>query len=370
MRVLIFSTAYYPFVGGAEVAVKEITDRLGQDIEFDLITAKLGPKLDNIQKINAVTVYRVGWGVPILDKLWVPFGGALLALKLKKKKPYDAFWCIMASYSSGAAYISNILSQKKTPIILTLQEGDSEEHLRFRWLGLIDLSWRLALTRTTILTAISNYLLERGRQFGFVGGAVLIPNGVNVKKFEVPHTNREDGRVVLITASRLSVKNGIEDVINALPLLPDNVIFKILGTGELEDELKNKVEIMNLKGRVDFAGFVDHSQMPHHFSRADIFIRPSLSEGMGNSFLEAMAAKLPIIGTPVGGIPDFLNNEETGLFCKPNDPQSIVEVVKKLIDNPNLREKLIANGSALVKEKYDWNLIAKEMKDKVFDTVL
>ena len=88
---------------------------------------------------------------------------------------------------------------------------------------------------------------------------------------------------------------------------------------------------------------------------------------MGNSFIEAMAAGLPIIATPVGGIPDFLKDGETGLFCKVKDPKSIAEQVERLMNDDILRQKLKENGQKLVREKYDWNLIAKEMKSQVFD---
>jgi len=60
-KILIFSTAYCPFVGGAEVAVKEITDRLGEDFEFDMITARLDNSLPRYEKIGNVDVHRVGF---------------------------------------------------------------------------------------------------------------------------------------------------------------------------------------------------------------------------------------------------------------------------------------------------------------------
>ena len=63
-RILIFSTAYYPFVGGAEVAVKEITDRLVGSFDFDLITARFEKKLPPVEKVGNVTVYRIGSGKP------------------------------------------------------------------------------------------------------------------------------------------------------------------------------------------------------------------------------------------------------------------------------------------------------------------
>src|SRR3989344_5334803 len=141
-RILIFSTAYYPFVGGAEVAIKEITDRIS-GIQFDLVTAKLKRNLPKFEKIGNVNAYRLGLGIPFLDKLFLPFWGAIKATRLNNKNHYDFFWCMMVTFASGAAYVANILKfWKRVPIILTLQEGDSEEYLKTKWFGLIDLSWR------------------------------------------------------------------------------------------------------------------------------------------------------------------------------------------------------------------------------------
>ena len=100
-----------------------------------------------------------------------------------------------------------------------------------------------------------------------------------------------------------------------------------------------------------------------------MFVRPSLSEGLGNSFLEAMAAGVPIIGTNVGGIPDFLidpstgsRQAATGLFCETANPKSIAEKIELLLTDEDLRQKLIINGKKAVAEKYDWDKIAARMK--------
>jgi glycosyltransferase involved in cell wall biosynthesis len=88
---------------------------------------------------------------------------------------------------------------------------------------------------------------------------------------------------------------------------------------------------------------------------------------MGNSFIEAMAAGIPVIATPVGGIVDFLKDRETGVFCQPKNPKSIAEAVNLLLLNPSLQSTIVRNASSMVAQKYDWYLIAKNMKDKVFD---
>lgn len=375
-KILIFSTAYYPFVAGAEVAIKEITDHI-LDMEFDLITTKMRKDLPFREKIGNVTVYRLGIGIPLIDKFIVAFEGWVFAKHLEKKKKYDAYWCMMASFASGSAYIKNIFSKEKTPIILTLQEGDSEEYLKTKWLGLINLSWKMALARTKVLTVISNYLGDRAKRLGFKGEINLIPNGVDLNKFNIEITQEErskirgewgfnDGDTVLITSSRLNVKNGVGDAIEAMKNLSHNVKLVICGIGELEKSLKLKAESLELGNRIKFLGFIPNEELPKLLKASDIFIRPSLSEGQGISFIEAMAAEVPVIATPVGGIVDFLfdadSKVQTGYFCKPNDPQSIADTVKRVINDPS-KHQVTENAINLVIEKYNWDKISVQMKE-------
>jgi glycosyltransferase involved in cell wall biosynthesis len=384
-KVLIFSTAYYPFVGGAETAIKEITDILAPDFEFDLITAKLDKNLSDVEKIGAVTVYRIGFSRPFLNKLLLPFLGVWKINELQKQNNYFCFWAVMATFGSGAAYIFNIWSQisgrKQIPIVLTLQEGDSENHLTYRWAGLINLSWKLALKRTAFLTAISTFLLNRAEKMGYKCPGIVIPNGVNISIFSkifAPNEKMEieklllkkDGDIFLVTSSRLTRKNAVDDIISALGNLPESISLIVIGKGEEGRSLQKQAEKLGVAKRVKFLGFVDQKEIPKYFSVCDIFIRPSRSEGFGNSFIEAMAARLPVIATPVGGIVDFVDDKQTGIFCSPDNPQSIVLSIRMLIENPKLKDYIVQNAFKRVSENYSWDLVAKQMKERVFDKIL
>lgn len=379
-KILIFSTAYYPFVGGAEVAVKEITDRIS-DVQFDLITAKLDHKVlkskgtfDMPERIGNVNVYRLGFGFKTLDKLILPFWGAIKAIQLNKRNHYSGYWCMMVTFASGAAYLANIFSENKVPIVLTLQEGDSEEYLKTKWFGLIDLSWRLALKRSHIVTAISNYLVQRAKSLEFSGEPILIPNGVDISHYseifseeELNELSDKLGRkgeniIMLTSTSRLNVKNGLDLVIQALPLLPENIHFFNFGVGKDKKYLNDLAKNFGVSERVHLESHPGHDVLPQYLKISDIFIRPSRSEGQGISFLEAMAAKIPVIATPVGGIADFLKDGETGYFCKPENTESIAGIIQKVISDPN-KNKIIENAYNMVLQKYDWDLIAKQMKE-------
>ena len=122
-------------------------------------------------------------------------------------------------------------------------------------------------------------------------------------------------------------------------------------------------EQKGLAERVKFLGSKGHDKLPEILQACDIFIRPSLSEGLGNAFLEAIAAGLPIIGTPVGGIPDFLLDGHTGVFCQVRNPESIAQAVMRIQTEPGLRDRLTAQSLVLVRAKYDWDKIAQQMDE-------
>lgn len=383
-KILIFSTAYFPFVGGAEVSVKEITDRLQGDFEFDLITAKFQKDLPAVEKVGAVTVYRIGMGNPTLDKILLPFRGALLASKLDKTQNYFCFWGIMVTFGSLAGYLFNFFRgwgrKEKIPIVLTLQEGDSENHLNYKWAGLIALSWKLALRRTDVLTGISTFLIKRAERNGFTGKSFLIPNGVDLKVFSKVFSedakkemrqklSKNEGDIFLVTVGRLTHKNGTDDVIKSLAKLPKNIKFLIIGKGEEGQKLQKLADSLGVSEQVRFVGFIPYEDIPSYLSVCDIFIRPSRSEGFGNAFIEAMASGLPVIATPVGGIPDFIDDGETGVFCAPDSPQSVYMAIDSVIsDSAGKVASMTEKAKSRVIERYNWDYIAPEMK-KVFDSV-
>jgi len=113
---------------------------------------------------------------------------------------------------------------------------------------------------------------------------------------------------------------------------------------------------------VRFLGFIPHAEMPKYLLISDIFIRPSRSEGLGNSFLEAMAAGIPVIATPVGGIPDFLKDGETGLFCEVGNPRSIAQKAEKFMKDRESRDYIVDRARQMVRSRYGWEKISGEMK--------
>ncbi len=377
-RILIFSLVYYPRnVGGAEIALKEITDRIPPgEVEFDMITLrKHAPAFERIGNVN---VYRVGFGwhssntksskIFPLSKLLYPPLAVLKALILHRSRRYDGIWSMMASYA-GFAGLDFSYAHSRLPFLLSIQEGDNFERRE----GILQPFFGLIFRRATHVQVISNFLSDWSRKMGATSPITVIPNAVDFRLFsEVISSeranqlkeklNKKMGDVFLITTSRLVEKNAVSDIIRSLQNLPENIKLLILGTGIQEEYLKQLTMDLKLTERVQFLGFVDHRDMPQYLQVSDIFIRPSITEGFGNSFIEAMAAGIPVIATPVGGIVDFLKDGETGLFAQVRNPKSIADNVNKLVSDISLRNSIVEKAKKMVEEKYEWGDIADRMK--------
>lgn len=398
-RVLIFSLTYHPFIGGAEIAVKEITDRIkSEDISFDMITLRFDSALPKIEKIGNVTVHRIGFSknnpsfedmrrFPLhLNKLYFQFFAVFKAISLHKKYFYDGIWAIMAHSAGVPAGIFKTL-HPEVEYLLTLQEGDPIDHIKKTMRPLYPLFVR-GFTKADFVQAISNYLGKWARNMKFKGALEIIPNAVDIKHFSQEYSeselselkqklNKKESDVFLITTSRLVKKNAVDDVIKSLKYLPDTVKFLVLGTGVDMMMLKKLAREKEVENRVRFLGQINHSDIPKYLRISDIFIRPSLSEGMGNSFIEAMATGIPVIATQEGGIADFLfdpdrnpENKPTGRAVDTHDPKGIASVVKLYLSDTEKTQKIIKNAKELAFAKYDWDLIVKNMKEKVFDKLL
>lgn len=373
-RILLLSTSYFPLVGGSELAIRNITERL-PEYDFDMVTGRYAPDVAIAEQVGNVRVFRAGgrWHRTsfIFPKLLLPFIMAVTAYRLARTHRYALVHAWQASQAGGAAWLLSWF-MPRLPFLLTLQEGK-------------DLSaqpWPVRAARNTIIrradavTAISGFLAEYARR-ATSAPVHVIPNGVAVRRFAPPssaealaaaHENMGVGPHdrVIVSVSRLVPKNGLSNLIRALPLLRERMsgdapVLVLIGGGEQESELRALAAGCGVSGAVRFLGGIEHGRLPAYLHAADVFCRPSLSEGLGNAFLEAMAAGVPVVAGIVGGIADFLIDGETGIVCDPRSPQSIAVALHKALTDRPLRERVTERASAMVRERYDWERISSDM---------
>ncbi len=395
-RILIFSLAYYPkHIGGAEVAIKEITDRIPQaEYEFHVVCNRYDTTLLREEQIGNVFVHRIGLAtknpsmgdlrkLPLhLCKITYQWQAYWVAKRLHRTYQFDGIWAMMA-HSCGVPAAKFKKKYSSVPYVLTLQEGDPPEYIEHK-MRIFGKTFTEAFTRADVIQSISTFLQKWAISMGATGKLVFIPNAVDTKKFMTSYSQEELEAVrnelelsardfALVTTSRLVHKNGIDDVIRALALLPDHVKFIVFGVGPDEEKLKKIIIELKLQNRIQLRGQIGHAVMPKYLKACNAFIRPSRSEGMGNSFVEAMAAGLPVIATQEGGIADFLFDsvrnptlETTGWAVSKDNPSQIATAVLEIINQPEKVAFVTSRAKVMAVEKYDWDLVANRMEAEVF----
>ncbi len=369
-RILILATSYAPLIGGAELAIQNLTDRLSE-FSFDLITSLPRADLPRTERVGNVQVFRVGGALGqatfLLPKVFLPLAIFSKGRELLARNSYDLIYVLQASQAGGAAWLLKTFGRTRVPIALNLQDGKDLERQSFltRWSR--DLILYAADYFVVISTYLQNFLLRRGvpQQNIF-----LIPNGITTTSPENAENIREklglkDERVI-VTVSRLVEKNGIEDLLNGFADLKKKYTaplkLVIIGSGDLDSSLKAQTTSLGIDSDVIYAGAVNPKHVSAYLMLSEIFIRPSRSEGLGTAFLEAMALGIPIIGTRVGGIPDFLKDGETGLFCEVGNSQDISRQMLRLLMDEALSRKISSQGRELVLRNYTWDIVAQQFR--------
>lgn len=196
----------------------------------------------------------------------------------------------------------------------------------------------------------------------------VIPFGVDTDFFKPLNLDRDENIFQILAVGYLIERKGFEYLIKAMKEVltkHENVQLKIVGSGPLETRLNNIITDMDLNENVEIIKNVSDEELLKLYNLSDLFVLPSVvdsqgnTEGLGVVLLEAMACGLPVIGSDVGGIPDIIQNMETGLLVSGEDILGISNSIRCLIEDDNLRNMLAINGYERVKMDFSWSNISK-----------
>jgi glycosyltransferase involved in cell wall biosynthesis len=157
---------------------------------------------------------------------------------------------------------------------------------------------------------------------------------------------------VLLFVGRLIEAKGVRYLLEALPLIlaERRVKLLIVGDGPERPALEQYAEDLHVRDHTEFIGPVPHSNIYDYFSGADVFVGPSINipgewtEAQGNTFVEALFAKVPVVASRVGGIPDAIIHERTGLLVDERDPDQLARAVLRLLADHSLAEAMKEAG--------------------------
>ncbi len=205
----------------------------------------------------------------------------------------------------------------------------------------------------------------------------LIPFGVDINKFGVKKTDN-NGIVKIGTIRTLSEKYGVEYLIRAFALVCNshqNIKLEIVGDGPLRSFLENLTVELGIENKVVFHGFVNQNSSFEKYIEIlqsfDIFAILSIldSETFGVAAVEASACGIPVVATNVGGLPEVIDSEKSGIIVPPKNVKATAIAFERLISNENLRINMGKNGRLKVENNYNWSTNINQMLNLYSETI-
>ncbi len=183
---------------------------------------------------------------------------------------------------------------------------------------------------------------------------VVIKNAINLERAAMPkRTGGLETPYRILFLGRLGERKGVYDIIRAANLLPkDDYKIVLAGDGEIE-EVQSYVKGEGLQHMFVLPGWVSGNEKERLLEKAHLFLLPSYFEGLPISILEAMAFSLPIVATPVGGIPQVVKHNENGYLVPCGDPTTLAHYIKKVFVDPGAWRKFSNRSRTIVEELCD-----------------
>jgi len=223
------------------------------------------------------------------------------------------------------------------------------------------------LCSADIIIALSNQwkndiekIVDKKNVVRVVNNAVMLPEveqGVKGEKLEI------------LFMGRLEERKGVFDLIKAAEKIVQdspNVHFIFAGDGDI-NKVKKIIQEKKLSKYISVPGWVSNGE--EYYAKVDIYVLPSYNEGLPMAILEAASHGLPIVSTPVGGIPEVIEDGVNGFLITPGDIGALEDRLLKLIDDGSLRKRMGNEARRIVEEKFDINLVSKEI-DRLYQELL
>lgn len=380
MKVCMLTTDYLPNIGGIAAHVHNLSAalaELGHDVVVVNPVAQDDETIEQ-SRVEGFSIFRVGvkrsaW--TFRNKVCRKFLFSKAALKgiAAAEEQFGRFDVIHQHDYQDTTYAAAKRADSSTWIWTNHSSrflSDFERPFKMKFI-------RKTYSRVSGAIAVSDELLQKTKSLLPNHAITYIPNGVNTKLFhDGVAVNRadfslDDQDLVVLCPRRMVRKNGViylaQAVDQVLKTAPDiSWKFVFLGNTEAVNtdreyirEIKNLLEPFEKTGHVIYLGNIPMEQMPRVNALTDIVMMPSLMEAVSLSALEGMASRKALVVSEVGGLPEIVKHEQTGLLVPPKNPDAIAKALVRLGQAPELRHRLALAGQVLAQNQYSWLAVAE-----------
>ena len=330
-------------LGGQAVAAQRLLDRLRAVPELDVGFLPHDPRTNALLRL----LQRVKYVRTVATTV------AYVASLLRKLPAYDVVHVFSASYWSfllaptPAILVAKLLGKR---VIVNYRSGEAEDHLR---------RWRRTavptLRRADVVVTPSAYLVDVFSRFGL--GAESIANFVDPAA--VRFRERVSLRPVFLSNRNFQALYNVPCVLRGFATIqaqvPDARLI-VVGDGPERERVHETARELALRN-VEFVGAVQPEEMGRWYDEADVYLNASDIDNMPNSIIEAFASGLPVVTSRAGGIPYVVDHGRNGLLVDCGDHGALASAALRLLDEPSLAQRLIAEGLRDVGEQYTWDAV-------------
>lgn len=249
------------------------------------------------------------------------------------------------------------------PAVVTVMGSDALSYPRHLDLAPVV---RYVVSRANSVVAVDPSLIEPLERLGAAASRLkVIPNGVDLGRFRpMAHVERMafrqiwgmgDKKVVLLPKIPYGA-NGGQELIQAMPKLPEEMTLVVLGDGPLAPAIRDVAN--RVRARVVVVGPRPHEEMASWYGSSDVILLPSLWEGRPNVVLEALACGIPVVAFNIGGVRSVLSHGENGFLVRPGDGEALVEALVSAMRRPWDQDRLRRSV-----EQWTWERFARAHED-------
>jgi glycosyltransferase involved in cell wall biosynthesis len=353
LKILNLVGQYYPDIGGTEQECRNLAKQFKKEGHLCTVLTTYKESLPSYELIDGIPVYRKIRGWHIYETTYIL---SVFFLLFKFRKSFDHVICFGLKRFTAPAIIFCRLFGKK--VFFRIESpGSFNQTLKLKYGTLIYRISKFA-HGTIVFTKEILAILDR---MDFPQKKITwIPNSVDTDLFS-PGIRNQESPITLCFVGRLVKIKGLNTFIKALGTLSKKTKdFKVLivGEGELKKALSEQADQYGIEDIVTFSGNTDN--VLSYYKKSDIFVLPSISEGMPLAMLEAMSCGLCCIGSSVGGIKELMGaaDEDTGnnnyqichngIMFPPEDSDTLQQALLKIMGDHKLRKRLAENARKLI----------------------